>query len=58
MNKAYIAGANALAPSAPSLLLETSKMDIAPLALDVQDFQMSKLKFYMKLGRISILTFN
>ena len=33
MNKAYIAGANALAPSAPMLLLETSKMDIAPLAL-------------------------
>ena len=28
------------------------------LAWDVQDFQMSKLKFYMKLGRISILSFN
>ena len=61
MNKAHIAGTNALAPSAPMLLLETFKMDIAPLALlawDIQDFQMSKLKFYMKLGRISILTFN
>ena len=33
MNKAYIAGTNALAPSAPMLLLETFKMDIAPLAL-------------------------
>ena len=47
MNKAYIAGTNALAPSAPMLLLETFKMDIAPLSLvtwilgvvlDVQDF--------------------
>ena len=61
MNKAYVAGTNALAPSAPILLLETFKMDIAPLALFtlvVQDFQMSKLKFYIKLGRISIFTFN
>ena len=36
-------------------------LDNAPLALlayDVQDFQMSKLKFYIKLGRISIFTFN
>ena len=33
MNMAYIAGANALAPSAPMLLLETFKMDIAPLSL-------------------------
>ena len=32
MNKAYIAGTNALAPSAPMLLLETFKMDIAPLS--------------------------
>ena len=32
MNKAHIARANALAPSAPILLLETSKMDIAPLS--------------------------
>ena len=33
MNKAYIAGTNALAPSSPMLLLETFKMDIAPLSL-------------------------
>ena len=62
MNKAYIAGTNALAPSAPILLLETFKMDIAPLALlahcGCPNFQMSKVKLYMKAGRISNLIFN
>ena len=58
---AYIAGTSAVAPSGPRLLLETFKLTNAPLALFtlvVQDFQMSKLKFYIKLGRISIFTFN
>ena len=57
MNKAHIAGTNALAPSAPMLLLETFKMDIAPLALFtlvVQDFEILH-KIRQNLGKI---TFN